>query len=270
MLIDPEANDLRHSDAGESTSSQPPTATPSQGTLVEVRGVSRDYELGKTIVQALIDVSLEIERSDFLVISGPSGSGKSTLLNLIGCIDQPTRGSILFDGVDVATMTDHALSAFRALRLGFVFESFNLIPVLSASENIDYPLRLRKMAREERKARTEAMLEAVGLQDKAKHRPGELSGGQRQRVAVARALITHPELVLADEPTANLDSKTGEKIVDLMSSMRQRFGTTFIIATHDPMVTEHARRHISVRDGRICSDSSQPEAAAESADPSVS
>ena len=217
--------------------------------------MSRDYRLGKTLVRALIDVSLKIERRGFLVISGPSGSGKSTLLNLIGCIDQPTRGSILFDGVDVATMTDRALSAFRADRLGFVFESFNLIPVLSAAENIDYPLRLRKMPKAERKARTDAMLEAVGLQDKARHRPGELSGGQRQRVAVARALITRPELVLADEPTANLDSQTGEKIVDLMSEMRQRFGTTFIIATHDPMVTEHARRHISVRDGRICSDS---------------
>lgn len=257
MLTNPEADKL-HRAKGHEQSPSNPEVTPDQGTLVEVRGVSRDYHLGKTVVQALIDVRLKIERSEFLVISGPSGSGKSTLLNMIGCIDQPTRGSILFDGIDVATMTDRALSAFRAQRLGFVFESFNLIPVLSASENIDYPLRLRKIPRAERNTRTEAMLEAVGLQDKARHRPGELSGGQRQRVAVARALITHPEVVLADEPTANLDSKTGEKIVDLMSEMRERLGTTFVIATHDPMVTEHAQRHVSVRDGRICSDSDQP------------
>lgn len=223
--------------------------------LVEVRGVSRDYHLGKTVVPALIDVSLEIERSGFLVISGPSGSGKSTLLNLIGCIDQPTRGSVIFDGKDVATLSDRKLSAFRSRRLGFIFESFNLVPVLNALENIDYPLRLRKVPKAERRARTEEALEAVGLKEQALHRPGELSGGQRQRVAIARALVTRPELVLADEPTANLDSVTGEKIVDLMSEMRELFGTTFIIATHDPMVAEHARRRISIRDGRICDDS---------------
>lgn len=253
MSIEPKA-DVRHCTEGDR---QPPSR---KGTLVEARNVSRDYLLGKTVVPALIDVSLEIERSGFLIISGPSGSGKSTLLNLLGCIDQPTRGSILFDDVDVATMSDRELSAFRALRLGFVFESFNLIPVLNAAENIDYPLRLRKISKPERKIRTDAMLDAVGLSDKAGHRPGELSGGQRQRVAIARALITHPELVLADEPTANLDSQTGEKIVDLMSEMRQRFGTTFVIATHDPMVTEHAQRHVSISDGRVCSDSHNAEA----------
>jgi putative ABC transport system ATP-binding protein len=223
--------------------------------LVEVSGVSRDYHLGKTVVPALVDISLEIERGGFLIVSGPSGSGKSTLLNLIGCIDQPTRGRVLFDGNDVAKMTDRELSAFRAHRLGFIFESFNLIPVLNAHENVDYPLRLRNIPKAERRSRTEAMLEAVGLQDQALHRPGELSGGQRQRVAIARALVTHPDLVLADEPTANLDTKTGETIVELMREMRGRLGTTFVIATHDPMVAGRARRRIEIRDGRICGDS---------------
>lgn len=223
--------------------------------LVEVRDVTREYHLGKTVVRALVDVSLEIERGGFVIVSGPSGSGKSTLLNLIGCIDHPTRGKVVFDGTDVATMSDRELSAFRANRLGFIFESFNLVPVLNARENIDYPLRLRKIPAAERQERTEAMLEAVGLSDQALHRPGELSGGQRQRVAVARALVTHPSLVLADEPTANLDTKTGETIVDLMREMREKLGTTFIIATHDPMVAERARRRIAIRDGRICEDS---------------
>ena len=203
--------------------------------LVELHGVSREYHLGKTVVRALADVSLEIERGGFLIVSGPSGSGKSTLLNLIGCIDQPTTGSVVFDGSDVATMSDRELSAFRAHKLGFIFESFNLVPVLNAHENVDYPLRLRKVPSAERRERTESMLEAVGLKDQALHRPGELSGGQRQRVAIARALVTRPELVLADEPTANLDTKTGETIIELMREMRERFGTTFVIATHDPM-----------------------------------
>ncbi len=232
--------------------------------LVELRGVSREYHLGKTIVPALVDVSLEIERGGFVVISGPSGSGKSTLLNLIGCIDQPSRGSVIFDGKDVATLSDRDLSAFRARRLGFIFQSFNLVPVLTTFENVDYPLRLRNIPKAERRQRTETMLEAVGLKGQAAHRPGELSGGERQRVAIARALVTRPDVVLADEPTANLDSTTGEKIVDLMREMRERLGTTFVIATHDPMVAGRARRRITIRDGRIESDSSmthdQPEA----------
>lgn len=224
--------------------------------LVGVRGVSREYRLGKTVVTALVDVDLEIERSGFLVLSGPSGSGKSTLLNLIGCIDHPTRGTIVFDGADVATKSDRELSAFRAQRLGFIFESFNLVPVLTARENIDYPLRLQKAPREERRSRTDEMLEAVGLREQALHRPGELSGGQRQRVAIARALVTHPDLVLADEPTANLDTATGKSIIDLMREMRGTLGTTFVIATHDPIVSDRALRKIGIRDGRICEDSS--------------
>jgi len=230
----------------------------SEEILVELRSVSRQYKLGKTVVNALEGVSLEIERSDFLIVAGPSGSGKSTLLNLIGCIDQPTAGSVIFDSTDVATLSDRELSAFRAHKLGFIFESFNLVPVLNAHENVDYPLRLRNVPAAERQSRTEAILEAVGLQDQALHRPGELSGGQRQRVAIARALVTHPELVLADEPTANLDTRTGETIIDLMKEMRDRLGTTFVIATHDPMVAERARRRVEIRDGRISNDSLIP------------
>jgi putative ABC transport system ATP-binding protein len=222
----------------------------SEEILVELRSVSRQYKLGKTVVNALEGVSLEIVRSDFLIVAGPSGSGKSTLLNLIGCIDQPTAGSVIFDSTDVATLSDR--------ELGFIFESFNLVPVLNAHENVDYPLRLRNVPAAERQSRTEAMLEAVGLQDQALHRPGELSGGQRQRVAIARALVTHPELVLADEPTANLDTRTGETIIDLMKEMRDRLGTTFVIATHDPMVAERARRRVEIRDGRISNDSLIP------------
>jgi putative ABC transport system ATP-binding protein len=230
----------------------------SEEILVELRSVSRQYRLGKTVVRALEEVSLEIVRSDFLIVAGPSGSGKSTLLNLIGCIDQPTAGSVIFDSTNVATLSDRELSAFRAHKLGFIFESFNLVPVLNAHENVDYPLRLRNVPAAERQSRTEAMLEAVGLQDQALHRPGELSGGQRQRVAIARALVTHPELVLADEPTANLDTRTGETIIDLMKEMRDRLGTTFVIATHDPMVAERARRRVEIRDGRISTDSLIP------------
>lgn len=226
----------------------------SEEALVEIRNVSRQYLLGKTVVKALEEVSLEIDRGGFLIVSGPSGSGKSTLLNLIGCIDQPTSGSVIFDGTDVASMSDRELSAFRAHKLGFIFESFNLVPVLNTHENVDYPLRLRNIPKAERQSRTEAMLEAVGLEDQALHRPGELSGGQRQRVAIARALVTHPELVLADEPTANLDTRTGETIIDLMREMRGKLGTTFVIATHDPMVAERARRRVELRDGRISED----------------
>ena len=219
--------------------------------LVELREVSREYRLGQVTVSALRGVSLAVSRGEFLVITGPSGSGKSTLLNLIGCIDHPTRGSIRFAGQDVGAMGDRELSAFRARRLGFIFQSFNLVPVLSVFENVEYPLRLGRVPPAERRERTLAMIEAVGLTGHAHHRPGELSGGQRQRVAIARALVTRPDLVLADEPTANLDSVTGGRIVDLMREMRERLGTSFIIATHDPMVASHACRRIAIHDGRI-------------------
>ena len=224
---------------------------PAAEILVEATNVSKEYRLGKTTISALRGLSLDIRRGSFVIIAGPSGSGKSTLLNLLGCLDQPTGGSIRIAGQDVAKLGDAALSAFRARRMGFIFQSFNLVPVLSAYENVEYPLRLNRVPRPETKERTMTMLEAVGLEKHARHRPGELSGGQRQRVAIARALVTHPDLVLADEPTANLDSKTGARIVDLMHAMQQRSGTAFIIATHDEMVTARAHDVHKLHDGRL-------------------
>jgi putative ABC transport system ATP-binding protein len=219
--------------------------------LVEATHLTKEYTLGRTVVPALRGVSLEIRRGAFAVLAGPSGSGKSTLLNLLGCLDHPTTGSVRIAGQDVSRLTDAELSAFRAKRLGFIFQSFNLVPVLSCYENVEYPLRLNRVSRSEARQRTMAMLEAVGLINHAKHRPGELSGGQRQRVAIARALVTGPDLVLADEPTANLDSVTGERIVDLMREMQRLSGTAFLIATHDPMVTSHAEERMKIHDGRF-------------------
>lgn len=219
--------------------------------LVEAKELSKDYHLGKSIVTALRGVSLNIYRGSFVVIAGPSGSGKSTLLNLLGCLDHPTSGTIHIAGQDVAQLGDKDLAAFRAKRLGFIFQSFNLIPVLSAYENVEYPLRLNHVPRAEAAQRTSEMLEAVGLAGHAKHRPAELSGGQCQRVAVARALVTRPDLVLADEPTANLDSVTGARIVDLMREMQKKSGTAFLLSTHDPMVVALAEEKHTLRDGRL-------------------
>jgi putative ABC transport system ATP-binding protein len=224
---------------------------PENSMLVEARNLTKEYTLGRTVVPALRGVSLEIRKGAFAVLAGPSGSGKSTLLNLLGCLDHPTAGSIHIGGQDVSRLADAELSAFRAKRLGFIFQSFNLVPVLSCYENVEYPLRLNRVPRREARQRTMAILDAVGLSNHARHRPGELSGGQRQRVAIARALVTGPDLVLADEPTANLDSVTGERIVDLMREMQRISGTAFLIATHDPMVTSHAGERMKIHDGRL-------------------
>jgi len=201
-------------------------------------------------VPALRGVSLAVEPGEFMAVAGPSGSGKSTLLNLIGCLDSPSSGRVFVDGQDVQSLDDDALSDLRAHKIGFIFQTFNLIPVLSALENVEFPLLFRggKHAGRERAQRA---LEEVGLQDFARHRPDELSGGQRQRVAVARALVTDPVIVLADEPTANLDSRTGEAIIDLMLEINRRDGTTFIFSTHDPKVMQHARRVVRLHDGRL-------------------
>jgi len=195
---------------------------------VSVRNVSKDYVLGRTIVRALKDVSLEVEKSEFIAIAGPSGSGKSTLLNL----------------------DDNALSDLRANKIGFIFQTFNLIPVLSAYENVEFPLLFKRQGSVS-KARVRNVLARVGLEDFMHHRPDELSGGQRQRVAVARALVTDPLIVLADEPTANLDSETGQAVIDLMLEINRSAGTTFIFSTHDPSVMNHARRVVRLVDGRI-------------------
>jgi putative ABC transport system ATP-binding protein len=219
---------------------------------VRVENATKDYQLGRTTVPALRGVSLAVEPGEFITVAGPSGSGKSTLLNLIGCLDHPTSGRVLIDEQDVATLGDDALSDLRAEKIGFIFQTFNLIPVLSALENVEFPILVQPAGRKQRaRDRARAALAEVGLAGLEAHRPDELSGGQRQRVAVARALVTDPVIVLADEPTANLDSTTGEAIVALMEEINRREGTTFIFSTHDPRVMGRAHRVLRLADGRL-------------------
>ncbi len=218
---------------------------------VRLHGVDKTYRMGEVAVAGLSRVNLTIRRRSFTVIIGPSGSGKTTLLNLVGCIDRPNCGTVEVCGTPVGSLPDEALSDFRARRIGFIFQTFNLVPVLSAYENVEHPLLLVGIPARERRERTTAMLEAVGLAGHAKHRPGQLSGGQRQRVAIARALVKEPELVLADEPTANLDSTTGRTIIDLMHAMQARLHTTFVFSSHDPQVMEHADDTVTLRDGAV-------------------
>jgi putative ABC transport system ATP-binding protein len=220
---------------------------------VVLKGISRTYRLDAVDVPALVDIDLVVLPDRFTVISGPSGSGKTTLLNLIGCIDRPDQGTIMVGGKAVQKMNDDALSDFRAQRLGFVFQNFNLLAVLTAFENVEYPLVLAGMAPAERRERVATLLEAVGLTAHGRKRPGQLSGGQRQRVAIARALSRKPQIVLADEPTANLDSKTGSEIIDLMRSMQQQQHVSFIFSSHDPKVLEAADDAVHIQDGRIAS-----------------
>ncbi|MEI7465284.1 MAG: ABC transporter ATP-binding protein [Burkholderiales bacterium] len=220
---------------------------------VVLKGVTRTYRLDAVDVPALIDINLVILPNRFTVISGPSGSGKTTLLNLIGCIDRADEGSLMVGGKAVQTMDDDALSDFRARQLGFVFQNFNLLQVLTAYENVEYPLLLNGVPTELRRSRVTALLEAVGLADRANNRPGQLSGGQRQRVAIARALALRPQLVLADEPTANLDSKTGSEIIALMREMQKRHKVSFIFSSHDPKVLDAADDAVHIQDGRITS-----------------
>jgi putative ABC transport system ATP-binding protein len=216
---------------------------------VRLENVTKEYTLGQVRVPALRGVSLAVEPGEFMAVAGPSGSGKSTLLNLVGCLDHPTSGTVRVAEQDVSVLGDDALSDLRSRTIGFIFQTFNLIPVLSALENVEFPLLLRRSPNGRDRARR--ALEEVGLLDFARHRPDELSGGQRQRVAVARALVTDPLIVLADEPTANLDSATGEAIIALMEEINRRDGTTFIFSTHDPSVMARARRVVHLADGRV-------------------
>ena len=221
--------------------------------LVTLRGVRKSYRMDAVAVAALIDVDLEIRADRFTVIAGPSGSGKSTLLNLIGCIDPPDQGEVRVGDIDVYGLAGDALADFRLQRLGFVFQNFNLLPVLTAYENIEYPLVLAHAPKSRRQQAVRDMLEAVGLADKGHHLPGQLSGGQRQRVAIARALVTAPSLVLADEPTANLDSVTGDAIIALMRRMQRERHVSFVVSSHDPRVLAEADDAIHICDGRITS-----------------
>jgi putative ABC transport system ATP-binding protein len=212
--------------------------------------VSKTYRLGKVTVTALDGVSLAVKAGEFLAVAGPSGSGKTTLLNLIGCLDTPTSGQVAIDGEAISGLSPGRRADLRARKLGFVFQTFNLIPVLTAWENVEYPLLLQR-GRGDVAARVRAALEHVGLADRARHRPPELSGGQQQRVAIARALVTEPALVLADEPTANLDSRTGHEIVELMRRLNRERGTTFVFSTHDPRIVNAADRVLEISDGRL-------------------
>jgi putative ABC transport system ATP-binding protein len=219
-----------------------------------VEKVTKEYRSDHTAVQALRGVSLEVKAGEFLAIAGPSGSGKTTLLNLIGCLDLPTSGEILIEGEPVSGKSRVELAALRRYKLGFVFQTFNLIPVLSAYENVSFALSLLGVEVRELRERTLRMLAEVGLAGLEKRKPGELSGGQQQRVAVARALVKEPRIVLADEPTANLDSGTGREILDLMASLNRQHGTTFVFSTHDPMVMDFAQRLVLLHDGSITKD----------------
>ena len=220
--------------------------------VVRIEHVYKDYLLGDQKVQALKDITLAFEPGVFLAIAGPSGSGKTTLLNLIGCIDVPTSGKIFINDVDISGKTPDELADLRNRTIGFIFQTFNLLPVLSAAENVEYPLLQRKdVSPKERKKRVDYFLDIVGLSRYAEHRPNQLSGGQRQRVAIARALAILPSIVLADEPTANLDHKTGEEILSLMKQINRAFNTTFIFSTHDKRVIAKADRLVRVEDGQI-------------------
>ncbi len=201
--------------------------------VARFQNVTKQYLLGKVEIKALDDLSFDIEKGSFTFITGPSGSGKTTALNLLGAIDAPSSGSVEMLGSDYSEMNDNQLTDFRSNNIAYIFQNFNLIPVLNVRENVEYPLQLIGVKSAERKKRVKQVLEAVGLGDRATHRPNELSGGQRQRVAIARALIKYPTLVLADEPTANLDRKTSEEITDLMQSMQKEFNTTFVFSSHD-------------------------------------
>jgi len=220
--------------------------------LVLVNNVSKDYRLGDQTVVALNRVSLNIEQGVFMAIAGPSGSGKSTLLNLIGCIDVPTSGTISVAGKDVSGKSPDELAQLRARTIGFIFQTFNLLPVLSAEENVEYPLlQFKELSAARRQRRVQHYLKVVGLSEFARHRPNQLSGGQRQRVAIARALAVHPKIILADEPTANLDHKTGARILRLMRRINRRTGATFVFSTHDQRVIDMADRRVDLEDGEI-------------------
>ncbi len=222
--------------------------------MVEAIDLYKDYKIGKVLFPALRGINMKINNGEFTAIAGPSGSGKTTLLNIIGCLDVPTKGKILIDGTNVNELGSKEKASLRKDQIGFVFQTFNLIPVLTAYENVEIPLILLDVGQAKRKEKIVALLEEVGLGEYVDRRPNEMSGGQQQRVAIARALVKDPSMVLADEPTANLDSTTAKEILALMQELNGKHGTTFIFSTHDQLVMDYSRRTVSLRDGRIVDD----------------
>jgi len=223
-------------------------------TLIELQNVSKTYNTTAVPIQAVNHVNLKIEKQEFTAIVGPSGSGKTTLLNLIGGLDKPTNGSVLVEGTDISTLKPNALIDFRLHHIGFVFQAYNLIPVFTAKENVEFIMLLQGIPQAKREKRAIELLESLGLGDKIDNFPSWLSGGQQQRVAVARALASRPSFILADEPTANLDSHTAESLMDMMVQLNKDYGMTFIFSTHDPRVIKHARRVVTLEDGDLKSD----------------
>jgi putative ABC transport system ATP-binding protein len=222
--------------------------------IVGIRDLVKEYRRGAEVVRVLDGLSLEIAAGDFVALMGPSGSGKSTLLNLIGGIDRPTSGVLEVDGLRVDTLSDGALARWRADHVGFVFQMYNLLPVLSAERNVELPLLLKDLSRDQRARRVAAALKLVGLSDRAKHRPRELSGGQEQRVGIARAIVTDPTLLLCDEPTGDLDRKSGDEILDLLQALNREYGKTIIMVTHDPHAAERSSRTIHLDKGMLRED----------------
>lgn len=228
-------------------------ATAKNGEMIVFKAVKKIYNLGAEDVHALDGVDLNIERNEYISIMGPSGSGKSTLMNVIGCLDTPTSGTYVFEGEPVHEMDDNQLASIRNRKIGFVFQTFNLLSKLTALRNVELPLIYANVPRDERIEQAKIALEKVGLSDRMKHKPNELSGGQRQRVAIARALVTNPSIILADEPTGNLDSKSGEEIMKIFDGLHDA-GNTIILVTHERYIAEHANRTINLLDGKIRTD----------------
>jgi putative ABC transport system ATP-binding protein len=221
------------------------------GTLVRMTGVTRTYRRGSEDVQVLRGLDLEIPKGDFVALMGPSGSGKSTLLNLLGGIDRPNAGSIEFGGARLEQLTDGQLAAWRSRSVGFIFQMYHLLPMLTAEDNVELPLLLTGLGRAERRKRAAAALALVGLADRVSHKPGELSGGQEQRVGIARAIVTDPQILLADEPTGDLDRKSGDQVLELLQELNRRFDKTIVMVTHDPHAAARAKRTLHMEDGRI-------------------